>query len=115
LRVENLGGTKLIGPGLMAKKIYSMNIFPRKLILILMLNSQVKDLHLLLMCMIEVHFCSKQYCILNTKAHSLGSKMPWLEDSLAWSYNTFTFVISLSIGPNMELSGIKGAKIELGY
>jgi hypothetical protein len=25
LRFENLGGTKLIGPGLMAKKIYSMN------------------------------------------------------------------------------------------
>jgi hypothetical protein len=41
--------------------------------------------------------------------------MPWLEDSLAWSYNTSTFVISLSIGPNMELNGIKGAKIELGY
>jgi hypothetical protein len=64
--------------------------------------------------MIEVHFCSKQYLHLEFQS-SLGSKMPWLEDSLAWSYNTSTFVISLSIGPNMELSGIKGAKIELGY
>jgi hypothetical protein len=33
---------------------------------------------------------------------------------LAWSYNIFHFVIGLSMGPNMEVSGIDGLIIRLG-
>jgi hypothetical protein len=45
--------------------------------------SQVKDFHLVVVRMVDVHFCSKQCCILNFEAHLVarchGWKILWLQ------------------------------------
>jgi hypothetical protein len=59
--------------------------------------------------MVDIHFCSKQYCIFNSKAHLVARCHGW---KILWLGATTPplFVISFSIGPKMELSGIKKAQ-----